>query len=117
MEWEEQLKMIRKKLQKKGFSFRLLVSVSVSLALREANDIVEALWVVLTREVRVESHPAGFSSTRQNTAGRGQIHAFMFLRHTNGWGVYLICDVSQVVDELNHSQHEQTQILPAVRKP
>lgn len=47
--------MIGKSCKRKDSSFRLLVSVAVSLALREANGTSGmALWVVLCKEGRAE---------------------------------------------------------------
>ena len=97
--------MIRKSCRRKGPSFRLLVSVSASLALREAND---TSWVArfgwfCVRKSGVSSHPAG-SAPRQNTAGRGQIHAFMFFRHIKCLGCishlwcFPGCDESTIVN-------------------
>lgn len=80
LEWEEQLKNDQEKLQKKGSHSRLLVSVSVSLALREANDtswMARFGWFCI--KSGLSSHPAELAP-RQNAAGAGPNTCFYVLR-------------------------------------
>ena len=82
--------MIGKSCKRKDSSCRLLVSVSVSLALkRSKRHIVDGmLWVVLCKKSGLSSHPAGFSPMSKYCWMGPHTHFYVF-KAQEMFGVYI----------------------------